>query len=82
MQSTLPSNRAPIPPRLDSKIAAPCPPLRQLSTDLVAELLVWSADAAKAYAKCQARHGNAVGAYDDARAAAIEANGAEPEGDE
>lgn len=82
MQSTLPSNRAPIPPRLDSKIAAACPPLRQLSTDLLAELLVWAKDAALDYAKCQGKHGNAVGAYDDARAAAIKANGADPELDE
>jgi len=43
---------------------------------------VWAKDAALDYAKCQARHGNAVGAYEDARAAAIEANGAEPEEDE
>ena len=73
------SNRAPVPPPLEAAIANPCAPLPLLVTDTVGELIQWAKDAALDYATCQARHRGAVGAYSDARDAAIEANGSKPE---
>lgn len=78
MLSTRPFNKAPIPPRLDSAIADRCPPLPLLATDTTAELILWAKDVAIEYAICQAKHANAVGAYDDARDTAIEANSSQP----
>src|SRR5690606_17156088 len=72
--STPPSARAPVPPPLSATTAEPCPPLTPLATDTPAELIAWAAPAAVLYAQCQAKHAAAVGAYADARAAAIEAN--------
>jgi hypothetical protein len=54
-------------PALPAQIAAPCPPLAPIGDVTIAALVLADAEAAFAYARCQAKHRAAVDAYEAAR---------------